>query len=337
MTVLDEYLRLEAEAVWRPSEDAQRQDVVVSIGEATLTLGTLSGQALTHWSLPAIRRVNPGAHPAVFTPDAEGTETLEIADAEMVEALTRVLRAVQKGQAQPGRVRAGAVAVILGGLALLLFLWVPGAMARYAAAIAPEAMREEVGQRLMEEVTRVAGAPCASPAGLRSLGVLAERLFPEGDTMLAVLPSALAETAHLPGGMIIIGRSIVEDPDTPEALAGYLAAEDLRRAGRDPLERFLRDAGLLTSLRLLSSGHVGDRVLRRHAEALVAASPDPIPDDALIARMAERSVPTAPYAYARDISGETTVRLIEASATIRATEPIIGDGEWIALQTICEG
>ena len=54
MTVLAEYQRLEAEGVWRADEDAQRRDVIVSIGEATLTLTDLNEVALTHWSLPAI-------------------------------------------------------------------------------------------------------------------------------------------------------------------------------------------------------------------------------------------------------------------------------------------
>ena len=64
-TVLEKYQRLEAEGVWRPDPDVQRRDVIVSIGEATLILSDLNENALTHWSLPAVKRMNPGQRPAI--------------------------------------------------------------------------------------------------------------------------------------------------------------------------------------------------------------------------------------------------------------------------------
>ena len=96
MTVLAEYQRLEAEGVWRASRDAQRRDVTVSIGKATLTITAPNGTALTHWSLPAVVRLNPGETPAVFGPGRDPTETLEIAETEMVEAIDRVLSAIRR-------------------------------------------------------------------------------------------------------------------------------------------------------------------------------------------------------------------------------------------------
>jgi len=86
-TVLEQYQRLEAEGVWRPDPEAQRRDVIVSIGEATLTLSDAGERVLTHWSLPALSRVNPGVRPAIYSPGADAPDTLEISDGNMIEAL----------------------------------------------------------------------------------------------------------------------------------------------------------------------------------------------------------------------------------------------------------
>ena len=58
MTALKEYQRLEASGLWRPEPDAQRRDVVVSLGDASLTMSEFSGRPLAHWSLAAVRRAN---------------------------------------------------------------------------------------------------------------------------------------------------------------------------------------------------------------------------------------------------------------------------------------
>ena len=222
------------------------------------------------------------------------------------------------------------------GLALA-FVWLPGAITRYTASLVPEGARSELGTRLRAEVRRLTGNPCAEPAGLRALEKLQSRLFPDGTTTLQILPSALAETAHLPGGTLLVGHRLVEDHETPDVLAGYLLAEDIRRRDRDPLERLLADAGLSVALRLLTTGQIDDGALRLHAERIIAAAPAPVPDSRLADSLKANGISGTAYAYARDFSGESTLPLIEASRTIPDTAPLLGDGDWIALQRICEG
>ena len=65
MTAFREYERLEATGLWRATPEAQRREVLVSVGEATLTISDFQGRALTHWSLAAILRKNPGRMPAI--------------------------------------------------------------------------------------------------------------------------------------------------------------------------------------------------------------------------------------------------------------------------------
>jgi hypothetical protein len=335
VTVLAKYQRLEAEAIWRPDPEAQRRDVIVSIGDATLTISAPNGEILGHWSLPAILRLNPGETPALYAPGEDTPDVLELSDPEMTDGIEAVLKSIRRGPRHHGRVRAiGTGAVLLAVFAAALF-WLPGAITRYTASLVPQAARADIGTRLRAEVRKLTGAPCADPAGLRALETLQRRLFPEGGTRLAVLPSALSETAHLPGGTILIGHKLVEDHESPEVPAGYILAEDLRRAVSDPLERVLADAGLAASLQLLTTGRLDDVALARHAERLVAGQPGPVPQAALIKRLKTADIAGGPYAYSIDFSGENTYSLIQTRASDTA-EPLLGDGDWLALQRICE-
>ena len=334
MTVLAKYQRLEAEGLWRPHPEAQRRDVIVSIGDATITISAANGTALAHWSLPAIKRLNPGETAALYRPGEDSSELLELAEAEMIEAVEKVLRAIQRGSRHPGRGRR--FATLAAGLAILsaAAVWLPGAVVHYTASLVPDVARASIGASLLSELDRVAGAPCSEPAGVRALDKLEARLFKDKPTELFVLRSALSETTHLPGGTILIAHTLVEDYETPEVLAGYVLAEDIRRQNTDPLARLLNVAGLRSALTLLLQGRVPDEGLKRMAEGVVADSPATISDTDLIARMTKAEVPTEPYAYARDFSGETTAVLIAANAT--DLPPILDDGDWLALQRICE-
>lgn len=334
MTVLAKYQRLEAEAVWRANAEAQRKDVIVSIGDATITISAANGTALAHWSLPAIERLNPGEGPALYAPGAESPERLELAEPEMIAAVDSVLKAIQRGTRSTGRMRR--LASFAGGIAILVgaALWLPNAIVRYTASLVPDVARASIGTALLDELDRVAGAPCNAPAGLRALDQLEMRLFAGAPRNLVVLGSALKETTHLPGGTILIAHTLVEDYETPEVLAGYILAEDLRRSQSDPLARLLAVAGLRSALTLLLQGRVPEDGLKRMAEGVVADSPAHVSDTDMIARMTAAKVPTEPYAYARDFSGESTEPLIAANST--DTPPILDDGNWIALQRICE-
>ncbi len=337
MTVLAKYQRLEAEGLWRPDPDAQRRDVIVSIGDATLTIAAANGTALSHWSLPAIIRLNPGQTPALYAPGEDTPETLELSDSEMTDGIEAVLRSIRRGPGRPGRLRGLAISAVVVALGAAALVWLPGAITRYTASLVPQGARAELGTRLRAEVRRLTGTPCAEASGLRALEKLQTRLFPAGGTTLLVLPSALAETAHLPGGTLLIGHRLVEDHESPEVLAGYLLAEDIRRRERDPLERLLSDAGLTVALRLLTTGEIEDEALRLHAERLIAVQPAPVADAKLTQSLRAASISGTAYAYALDFSGESTSPLIEASRTMADTVPLLGDGDWIALQRICEG
>ncbi len=336
MTALKEYARLEAPGVWRESPAIQRRDVFVSFGDATLVISDAAGRPLAHWSLAAVERANPGERPAVYVPGADATETLEIDEAMMVEAIERVRLAVARRRPQPGRLRggllAGALALVLG----LLVLVMPGALVRHTAGAVPPGARAEIGRQLLAEIGRSAGPPCTAEPGAGALARLSERLFGPGGARLVVLPEGPVSTAHLPGGVILANRRLIEDQPAPDVLAGFALAEAARAALADPLVRVLEDAGTIATFRLLTTGALPQGALARHAGRLMTRVPEPVPAEVLIPRFTAAHLPAAPYAYAIDPSGESVLDLIETDALRReAPAPLLSDDDWVRLQGIC--
>ena len=118
MTALNEFARLETTGLWRPEAEAQRREVVVSLGETTLIIMDGAGRPLAHWSLPAIQRLNPGHRPADYSPEPQGGETLELADDTVIDAIEKVRRSIDRRRPHPGRLRTGGSLTILAALAV---------------------------------------------------------------------------------------------------------------------------------------------------------------------------------------------------------------------------
>jgi hypothetical protein len=339
MTALSDYQRLESTGVWRPTPKAQRRDVVVALGEATLVLTDQKDTALAHWSLAAVERRNPGEMPAVFAPGADATEELELADAEMIAAIERVRRAVVRSRPAPGRLRtrvglAAAALIVLGGAVLI-----PDALIRQAARVAPPAARAEIGVRTRRaHVERIAGPPCASPAGDRALRRLETRLLGPDGGRIVVVGDGLDHGDPCAGG---------DDPPVAPACrelrdargrGGLHPGRTGGRAQSDPLLRLLDRTGTGAAFSLLTTGQVPDDKLQDYAEYLLATGSVAVPEDGLLAAFGEARVRSTPYAYAQDMTGEETVTLIEADPVPpdRAMT-ILTDGDWVALQGICGG
>jgi len=305
MTALSQYERLESIGLWRPPSNPQgkddgsgiapangthttpqRREVFVSFGSATLVLSDKNGTALTHWSLPAIDRLNPGKHPALFTPDQNSGETLELADSDMISAIEKVRRAISRPQPRSGRLRFFLTTAFLLLLLGLAVFWLPGALIRQTAMVVPDSKRVELGKALLANIARVSGAPCSGRYSDKTLAQLSARLAMPGASpqRLLVLPAGVTTTQHLPGNIMILNRSLVEDYDDPDVVAGYILAEQLRAQKLDPLQRLLRSVGLIPTVRLLTTGELPKDALERYAETLLTMPAAPISDQALLAR-----------------------------------------------------
>jgi len=341
MTALKKFDRIEAAGLWRENPQAQRTEVIVSIGDATLVLTDLRDVALAHWSLPAVMRANPGQVPAIFHPDGAPEETLELGDdaIEMIEAIETLRSAIARRRPRPGRLRLMATVSLFAAIGALGVFWLPEASLQHALKVVPQVKRAEIGAALLSNIRRVAGAPCAAPQSVDALARLAARLpSPNGSGKLVVVRSGIEISTHLPGGTVILGRGLVEDYDQPDVVAGYIIAERLRGEMTDPLEPLLRDAGLVSTFRLLLTGALSDAALSDYAETLLRSPPVALPDATLLAGFKAWSVRATPYAMAVDITGETTAGLIENDPyRIEAPAPVITDGDWLRVQVICGG
>lgn len=341
MTAVDKYQRLECTGLWRASAEAQLREVAVALRDATLVLSDpRTGMALTHWSLPAIERLNTGEVPALFTAgrldDGEPAETLEVDDPDMIAAIDTVHVAIIRRRPHPGRLRGVMVVAVLTAVACLGILWLPSAMTRHTAQVLPQSTRVQVGRMALQDVLRLTGSPCAAELGRRALGTLVINLSNEGVGEIAVVRDGVAVTRSLPGGIVLVGAKLLEATEDPEVLAGYVLAEVARAEADDPVIPLLRHAGLFSTLKLLTTGVMSPDAVALYAERLLN-TPQTQPEvEALLEKFRKANLSSTAYARALDPSGESTLALIEADP-FKGTSPasILDDNDWVSLQGIC--
>ena len=336
MTALKKYTRLEATGLWRPDANTQRREVIVSLGEATLTISSVSDGPLTHWSIAAVVRANPDEMPAIYHPHGDSAEHLEFGEdsAELVAALERVQRAIERSRPKRGRLRQVSVAVLLLLFGALLLFWAPDALVNHAVRIVPETKRQEIGAAMLRRVERVAGVACLTEDARAALSKLAQRT---GVRQIVVLPAGFSESLHLPGGIVLLNRALIEDHEDPAVAAGFILAERARAKTDDSMARLLRQSGPQAAVRLLTTGSLPNHIIDQAAEGILLDVPPQPSQETMLALFAETGIPSTPYAYAVDVTGESVLSLIEADPFAGQTpRPVLQDRDWVLLQDVCE-
>ncbi|WP_299698726.1 hypothetical protein [uncultured Tateyamaria sp.] len=337
MTALSKYDRLEATGLWRDTADAQRREVIVSIGDATLIISDLNDRAITHWSLAAVEKA-PASDKggAAFHPDGDPDEVLELGadEAAMIDAIDTLRRAVARARPKQGRLRWVGAAVSVSAVAALAIFWLPGALVDHAMRVVPPVKEAEIGAALLARIERVSGQPCKSIEARPGLVALAGRT---GVARVVVLPAGVREALALPGGTVLVNRTLVEDYEEPDVAAGYILVEQTRSAETPPLRALLEHAGPRATGTLLTTGSLPPSALKAFAEDQLAKAVVEMSAETLLPAFAAAEVRSTPYARARDISGEATLRLIEADPMSgQDPAPIMQDRDWLQLQAICE-
>ncbi len=336
MTALDRYVRLESEALWRAGTDAQRRDVTISFGDATLVIADGAGRPLAHWSLPALNRQNPGETPAIYAPDDVASEVLEIADTTMVDAIEQVRKALSKARPQPGKLRYWLTAGLIVVTLLLAVFWLPGALTRQTLAVVPLPKRIEIGAALLGHMQQQTGTPCQTPQATAAATRLAQRLFgTETVTRVIVVPQLAQGAVALPGGLIVLDYGVLQSSDDPAAAAGFILASRAAVIHHDPLERLLKQEGLGTTFRLLTTGEIPREILRDNAQALLQDVPTLADPDQLRNMFAAASIPQSPYLAVADAR---TGNMPDLGADPIEGQPvplILTDSDWVSLQNIC--
>ncbi|MCC5969419.1 MAG: hypothetical protein JJU15_05680 [Pararhodobacter sp.] len=341
MTALTQYQRLEGPGLWRAHPDEQRRDVVVALGDASLVItDSRSGAVLSHWSLPAVHRLNPSRQPAIFAPGPEDqTETLELDDETLIGALEMIRDAlVQRPRLRHLRRGLGAAAILLA-LGLGVF-WLPGALITHTAGIVPGAKRIQIGREALDTLIAAQGSVriCADPAGRQALTTLRSRVLGASDRVVVVDGLPGLEAAHLPGRLVVLGRELVERLDSPEALAGYMIGEILAAEAQDPLRDLLRHAGIRATFALLTTGNLPTDAFSAYVGLRLSqpmAMPDPVQ---MSARFDALGAPVSAYALTLPPGAEAYAQALadQPISSVRSLSRMLSDGEWITLQNICQ-
>ena len=92
----------------------------------------------------------------------------------MIAAIETVRSAIERRRPHPGRLRLWIGGRHRGGPAGgWRCFWLPDALIRQTVALLPPASREAIGNRLLQEIGRLAGPICTNPRGSVALGRLA--------------------------------------------------------------------------------------------------------------------------------------------------------------------
>ncbi|MBC6441996.1 MAG: hypothetical protein GDA53_02540 [Rhodobacteraceae bacterium] len=334
VTALDQFERLESIGLWKESADAQRREVIVSFGAASLVLSDINGKPLAHWSFAAVRTRNAGHMPTLYSPDWGSGEILEIEDETMVDAIAYVRAIIRRRGPHPGCLRLVTAVALVTLIVGLVVFWLPGVSADYATRIMPTAKAEEIGEETLTQVARLTGQPCAAPNATDALHRFERWLMPEGGH-IHIIDLGARYSAHLPNNQVILNRILVEEFPGPEVAAGFVLLERVRMAEADPMHGLFRHSGTGDTLRFLANGQLSPNAVAAYARTRLTASPNQPEDAVLAAEFARTGLIIAPFASTLDPNGTSVAGLLALDPGTAGYRPGIDDADWISLQTIC--
>ncbi len=335
MTALDKFERLESLGLWKETETSQKIEVVVSFGKSTLVISDHKDTPLTHWALGAIEIVSADDDCIIYAPDKEHTETLEITDSTMNRAIEKVRKNIRRPRSHRGRIRLLSAGLVAVSFALLTVFWLPNALADYTTAAITDAKSREIGAKLMPYINQYAGASCRKGETLTSVRKLEDRLIGGGHSTLFISDLGARKSMHLPGGIILANKTLVEDYDGAEILAGYVLMEKALQDESPALHSLFLEAGPIATISFLATGQIKDSVLERFAKDRITGAMSQPNSAVLLELFKSANLPTTAFAKTLPPT-EATKALISGNPVSGPYEPLLTDPQWLALQSICE-
>lgn len=295
MTALEKYTRLEAVGIWKETPSHDPVEVLVSFGDATLLLTNFQEQPLTHWALAATSCVQSSGETAIYTPDTEGFETLEINDPQMVRAIAQVSRAEVLIRQKPRVLRMLAIGTLL-------------ALFAYAIYAAPSALRAQAIRMTSADSARNLGGGmlatldlqvCNQTRGKDAQKILMDRAFPNDEARLVIADNT-ADGAVFPGGILVVGNTLLQTMQSPEQLVVWMQFMMQSKANEQAVNRLFEGSEFKSLLSYVTSGQLPDKRLANAAT------------EAMTHAMTAISLPVSTQ-----------------------SRPILRDQDWVALQGIC--
>ena len=263
-------------------------------------------------------------------------ETLEIEDNAMILAIEEVRKSINSRRPQTGRIRILTFLTTLIIISLLGIFWLPNILVQHTSSLVYTEQRKQIGFQIIEHVSKLIGSNCTTDNEINPLNRLSNRLFPNSDITIYVFSDGIKAATHIPGKFILLNRSVVEDFETPEVIAGYSIIEKIRSDTNDPIENLLSFIGTRAVLKFLTTGRLDDVTLEKYAKHILSIEPISPSLDLIVSEFESREVNLKPYAYAVDITGESNSDLIKNNNILKSRQ-ILSNQEWLNLQSICEG
>ena len=331
MTAIKKYQRLESMGLWRQHDNPQRIEVVVSFGDATLLLTDLQNRPLTHWSLAAIEQVQKTKDGVIFSADPSASETLQIDDPLMIDAINQIRRSIDSTRAHPGQLRR-----FLGwGIWILVFIvlafLMPGIIKRHAAQIMPEITAKAVGKDIQTAIVQTTGPICTSPAVKRILSKLNLRLKGPQDSRILLARLGMRNAISLPGGVMMINQELLRNSDDPAVLAGYILARRASQQDISDKQRMFGALSLIQALRFFATGAIEPSALQDYANTLLLHDVEPPDPTTLNLLFAIAEVPITPYAQ------HSNINLNSTAGDDPSLPPILSPRQMQLLQGTCLG
>lgn len=338
MTALDQYDRLEATGIWRRSQSDEAREVLVTFGNATLTLSALDQEGdtpIAHWSLGAVRRRESSPNRAVFSPDAEASETLTVEDELLMQALDKVLRDRVKGtERKTPRSRFWLAAVVL---VLLSGAYV--ALPKLAVSLATRLISPERAELLAQDMIKLiegrSGPECTNGSAQNALSMIAQRLHPNGIFNIHVLDLGDNLTVALPGH-VLLDRSLVERAQSAEEIAGWVSLTIVETSKATATRHLFEGANSRDVLGFLSDGTVATQSKNRAVNQLLLASSPPQTAAISNAVTLMENAQISPQNWLSALEREG-IDAGQPKDTRISAEPLLSDQNWVALQNICDG
>ena len=331
MTIVSQYQRLEAVGQLRESGSTSPKRVIVQLGQNSLVILKTDNMPIAHWKLDAVKRVNPGESPAVYSPDG-GEDQLAIADESMINALdyvqTTMVSSTRKSRLRMRLVYALLVLAALAGAAV----YGPGFLVDQAVATAQNALRKEIGESLYFHISAEKGPACTRKEGRVALKELERKLYGNFEDRLRIVRDASFDVLPLPGDIIVLNGMMISNLPEADSLAARINA--VRESARQlsPLHDILEMAGIRAAAEFLFFKRMDEELLRSLALEIARE-----PDGTLSALA--NDVQSAESDSAADAAG-TSPELDEnddEEYDVISREPVLQDSLFVALQFICIG
>ncbi len=335
MNKLADFQVLECTGRWHQSANDPGRDVIVRIDDLILTLIGKDDRAIVTWTCDAIRRINPDggpAAPAIYSPDSEGQETISITDETMISVLDNIISNFAGPEIKPGVTLRGFLLILgLGAVIVAIIALFSDNLASQLAGLVPAKERRVVGERVLSSFLDNRGRECASAGQPGPLGRLGERLFPDGEFELYVVEGESVRSLIIPGSILILGSSLLEEFDGPELVAGQALAEAVAARSSDPFGVFLKSAGLIAAANLVLGNGAHDEVVDEFARWVPVTGPSQLDEAELLAEFERAGFSSAPYASSLGSNGA----LANQDPYPERYEPLMSDEEWLRLRDVC--